>query len=1044
MLKLKRKMKQNLKKGGSVKGFLLLLLLVFSAFTSTNLQAQQRLSGVVSDTGGLPVPGVSVVQKGTTNGAVTDFDGNYSLKLIAGKKILVFSYLGYESQEIAIGTQNKISVNLKESAESLDEIVIIGYAPISRKKVLGSVATVKSEEVVQATPIGAFDAVQGKLAGVQILSNGGPGGGFDIRVRGVSTFSSGGTTPLYVVDGQQLDDIDNIDPNDIESLEVLKDGATAAVYGSKAANGVVLITTKSGKNGELKVDITNVTGINSLVGDLRLANANQRIDYDKASASNTIALSYNERDSLSLINRNSFDVQKLITRPAVRQQTNVAVSGGSDKLKFYWNTGFLNEKGVVINSGYKRINTLLKGDMTFSKKLKVGVKVNLSFEEKFGLSEGSVFTHLVQRIPYYPIFEPNGEYSPEIFGRQNPLAETLIENKTRDYRIQFFGYAQLELFPKLTLKSTFGINNRLRKFNGYVPFIAINPNSSIPFPQVRETFTNSYDVQQENFLNYSNNWGDHSLGAFAGMSIQRYSSENLDLEAYLLSDAVQSLNNIDVASLSVRRGAAENSRHALYGMFAGFNYDYKNRYLLSATYRRDGSSRFGENNKYGNFPSLSVGWRVSNEEFLKGNDLINDLKLKASYGVVGNERISNYDFTGALTPGYVYNNINGVAPTRLGNPDLKWEETTSLNLGFELGMFKNRFNLNVDLWEKKTTDLLANLPLPEESGFSSIRTNVGAINNRGVDVALNGTIIKKKNFSWNSSFNVSYLENEVVKLSGGTPFFSGRGNSTYIEEGQPLGNINGWKNLGVFQYDESNAYTPEGVRLNPNFDDTGSFVNYTLNGAEYSGTVAQMKNAGKVLLGGDIIWEDLNNDFDITADDRQTIGNGLANVFGGFTNNFKYKNFGFSFLFDYSFGNDIYRYWDEDRNDLNTGGETPGPDRIEGAWRNQGDVTVYPRLTRSHTQNRERPNSFFVTEGDYIKLRYIRLNYDVSNKIMNKIKGVSKISLNLAVNNVLTWTNYIGFNPELGSRGNPLAPGIDELRYPNDREIILGLKIQLK
>jgi hypothetical protein len=279
-------------------------------------------------------------------------------------------------------------------------------------------------------------------------------------------------------------------------------------------------------------------------------------------------------------------------------------------------------------------------------------------------------------------------------------------------------------------------------------------------------------------------------------------------------------------------------------------------------------------------------------------------------------------------------------------------------------------------------------------------------------------------------------------LDGGIPF---EVNGQYlVEEGQPIGNIYGYKNLGVYQYDESNAYTPDGQRLTPNFDGANNFVFYTLNGSEYTGEdVTQLKNAGQVLKGGDIIWDDLNGDFDITAVDRQVIGNGLPDFFGGFSNDFKYKNFRLSTLFDYSYGNDIYRRWDEARNDLNSSLETPGPDRIEGAWKQQGDVTVYPRLNRVN-QNRERPNSFFVTKGDFIKLRYVRLNYDLPNAFTGKVKGIGKASFSLAVNNVLTWTEYIGFNPELGNRGNPLTPGQDNLRYPNDREIILGLKIQLK
>ena len=1028
----------NLKKPPPFSGFLFLLLLLLSGFTTTNLNAQDKVSGQVTDSSGETLIGANLVQKGTNNGVSTDLDGNYSIVLVPGERVLVFSYTGYEPQEITLGTNPIVNVVLEESSSQLDEVVVIGYAPVSRKKVLGALSSLKEDEIVQATPIGAFDAVQGRLSGVQILSNGGPGAGFDIRVRGVSTFSGGGTSPLYVVDGQQLDDIDNLDPNDIKSLEVLKDGATAAIYGSKAANGVVIITTKSGEKGELKVDVSSVTGINSLVGDIRVSNTRQRILYERLRQADTDVLTTQERDSLNSINRNSNDLQDLVTEQAIRQQINVGVRGGGEKGKFYWNTGFLNEDGIVLKSDYRRLNSLLKVDMTPNKRLTVGTKLNLTYEEQNGLQESAVFQQLVERVPYFPIFEPNGDLSPEINARQNPVAETERNIKTRNFRAQTFSYAQLEILPNFSLKSTLGINYRLNKLDDFQPTITINPRSGIPIG--RQRFNMSYDVQQENYFNYKKSWDNHEFGAFAGMQVQKYFREGYDNRANFISDDIETFNNIDPTTLTVL--SAVNSRNNLFSLFAGFNYDYQNKYLVGATIRRDGSSRFGANNKFGYFPSVTLGWRVTNEAFLRDNNIVSNLLIRASYGITGNERIGNYDFTGAFLPGAIYDGVNGISPTRLANPDLSWESTTSTNIGVDIGLLKNRIDLNVDIWQKNTTDLLASVPLPEESGFSSIRKNVGAVNNRGIDIGLGATIIETKDFSWFSSFNISYQENEVVKLDGGTPFeVAGQ---YIVEEGQPIGNMFGYKNLGVYAYDESNAYTADGERLTPNFDGADNLLGYTLNGAVYTGgEIFQMKNAGQVLSGGDIIWDDVNGDFDITAVDRQIIGNGLPEFFGGFSNDLKYKNFRFSFLFDYSFGNDIYRRWDELRNDLNSSLETPGPDRIEGAWREQGDVTVYPRLNRVN-QNRERPNSFFVTPGDFIKLRYIRLNYDLPKSLLNRVKGIGKVSFNLAVNNVLTWTNYIGFNPELGNRGNPLTPGQDNLRYPNDREIILGVKFQIK
>ncbi|WP_298494078.1 TonB-dependent receptor [uncultured Algibacter sp.] len=1031
-------MKQKLKSRWSVSGLLFVLVLVLSSFTTISVSAQQRVSGTVSDANGVPLPGVNVVQKGTNKGAVTDFDGKYSILMSSGNKTLVFSYIGYVTKEVAITNQITLNVNLEEDVESLEEVVIIGYAPVSRKKVLGALGSVKSEEIEQASPTSAFDAVQGKLAGVQILTNNGPGGGFDVSIRGVSTFGAG-TSPLYVVDGQQLENIDNLDPNDIQSFEVLKDGATAAIYGSKAANGVVLITTKSGKKGSLKIDITSVTGYNTLVGDLPVANSNQRLDYVRTRVNRAADnLTGEERDSLGLLNRNSFDLQKLVTRPGIRHQTNVAISGGGDKGTYYLNTGFLDEEGIVINSGYRRINTLLKIDSNISDKLKVGTRANISYEKRNGVSESNVFTQIVARIPNFPLFEPNGNFTPTIAGRRNPLAQAeLAEITDTRKRTQIFSYVEWSVFPKVKIKSTLGINHSSRKRKDFTPSLIQNNPSNPPEGIYRDN--ESYDIQQENFINYKNSWGNHDFSAFAGMQIQKWTDEYFEVGGQFVSDDISTFNNADPLNVGID-GDTGIQKHNLFSLFGGFNYDYKNKYLISASIRRDGSSRFGDANEYGNFPSASLGWRISNEEFLKGNKTLTNLMLKASYGEIGNERISNYAFTSALVPGANYTGA-GVGQNRIGNPNLSWESTTSVNLGLELDMFKNRFNFGIDFWKKTTTDLLANVPLPEESGFSSLLQNVGSVENKGIDVTIGGDIIRTKDFKWNSSFNVSYLENKVTKLAGGTPFFDG---DYKIEEGQPIGNIFGFTNLGIFQYTESNAFTDDGVQLTPNFDGDGNFVNYTLNGAEYTDNVNQLSSNGNVLQGGDIIWEDLNGDFNITpADDRKVIGNGLPEFFGGWSNTFTFKNFTLSCLFDYSLGADMWARWDENRNDLNSSNETPSPIFIENAWREEGDITVWPRLNRV-PQLRNRPNSFYVQNGDWVKLRYVRLNYSFPKKLLDQVNWLNAFSINLAVNNVLTWTEYTGYNPELGRRGNPLRVNQDDLRYPNDREIILGLKVQLK
>ena len=1031
-------MKKKCKRRSRISTLTVFMTMIFCMLSMSQVFAQvQNVSGTVSDVNGEPIPGVNIVQKGTANGVSSDFDGNYAMSLREGSNVLVFSYIGFTTKELAVNSAT-LNVTLEEDTQALEEVVVIGYAPIERKKVLGSIASVKAESIVQASPVQAFDAVQGKLAGVQILSNNGPGQGFDIRIRGISTFGSG-TSPLYVVDGQQLDNIDNIDPNDIASLEVLKDGATAAIYGSKAANGVVLITTKSGKSGELKIELSQTTGINSLVGDLPVVNTEERFLLEKKRSGNLETLPRLERDSLSLLRRNDYDLQSMLTRPAVRTQTNFSISGGSEKVRFFWNTGYLYEEGIVINSDFKRINTQLKVDANVSKKFKLGTRLALTNQNTSGLTEGGVFTHLVERLPYLPLYQPDGSFTPTIGGRKNPLAFANLQVRDdRDYRIQVFNYAQLEVLPKLTIKSTLGINWRFRKRDQFDTKLIAN-RIETGNDQARVLQDMTYDIQQENFLNYKNRWGDHDLGAFGGMQIQKYFIENTDFRSRILNNSyVQTLNNASPGSITGDNNA--NERHNLFSLFAGFNYDFADKYLIGGTIRRDGSSRFGDENEYGVFPSATLGWRISNENFLKDSEFINNLLVRGSWGVTGNERIGNYNFTEVLSAGQSYNGNSGIGPqSSLANPALSWEETESTNIGLDLSLLKNRMDINLDLWEKKTTGLLATTPLPEESGYSGILRNVGAVDNRGIDFSITGTIIDTKDFTWSSNFNIGFLENEVTKLDGGTEFYpDGR---YLVREGEPIGNIYGYKNLGVYQYTESNAYTDDGTRLTPNFDGDGNFTNYTLNGAEYTDAVNKLKVNGRTPEGGDIIWEDLDGNFNITADDRQILGNGLATTYGGFSHDLRYKNLSVSLLFDFSLNHDIYSRWDEDRNDLAAGAESPGPERVYGAWFEPGEETIYPRLDRV-PQNRLKPNSFFVSDGSFIKWRYIRFNYIFDQKVIDKIPGVKGASMNFAVNNLLTWTNYKGYNPELGNRGSALTPNMDQLRYPNDREIILGVKFQ--
>lgn len=1012
------------------------LLLLCCLLTGGGLLAQGSIRGTVTSEDNEPLIGVSIIQLGTTNGIVTDLDGNYSLNLMEGGKTVRFSYTGFASQEVEVGSQTVIDIVLGSNSEVLDEVVVIGYGTERKRDVLGSIASVDEEQIDQITPINAFDAIQGRLSGVQISSNGGPGAGSDIRIRGTSTFG-GGVEPLYVVDGQQLENIDNLNPNDIASIEVLKDGASAAIYGSKSANGVVIITTKGGVSGKTTLEISHATGISDVSSLIPVSNTRQRVLFEQQ-RSGGIGTG-TDTDSLSARFQQEVDIQDLILQTGVRNQTGLSVSGGGENSRFYWNTSYLTEEGIVLNSNYNRINTSLKVDFDLSKVISAGTRINASYEKQGGLNENTVFRQLSERPAYLPVRDGNGDLFPTVFGRQNPLGEALeTVTDDRGFRSTLFSYVELKILPELAFRSTLGVNYRQRTRNDFEPSIVRN----IGQPATgRERQDLDYDIQQENYLTYKKKFGDHNVSALVGMQTQQWTSEYSEIRAVsFASDLIQTFNN--VAELNTGDTRTLKDGHSLLSYFSRLTYNYKGKYLLAGTLRRDGSSRFGENQPYGNFPSASVGWRISAEPFMEGiRGAVSDLKVRAAYAITGNERIGNYDALLLYSPGLIYNGVNGVAASQLGNRDLGWESTEQINFGLDIEVLEGRFTATVDYYIKTTDELLYDVQIPEETGFDEVRQNIGSVENRGLELTIGGTPLKVGNFSWYTSFNIATNENKVLSLADEDGFEDG---PFFIEVGESIGNIYGFVNTGIFPYDESNAFAEDGTQLTPNFDGGGVFINYTLNGQEFTGEVNQLRAAGRTLGGGDVIWKDLNGDFNIdNTNDRSVIGNGLAKYFGGFFNEFSYKNMSFSFLFDYNFGNDIYRNYDDRRNTATSFGATPHPDRIEGAWLNQGDVVEYPSLDRTRSQNRIGIDSYYLSDADYIKLRNIRFSYNLPPSIVSRLNWLEGVSINLSVNNPITWTNYEGYNPELGSRGNALQPGIDNLRYPNKTEYIFGIKVRL-
>lgn len=1014
-----------------------ILLFCFLICSLTVFGQNGTVSGTVTLEDSEPAPGVLVAQKGIKNQTITNSEGKFRIKMLPGSKVLVFSFIGTVTREVQVSS-DVVNVQLDNDIKQLDEVVAIGYGTALRSEALGAVSSVKGDKLIESAPVNAVEAMQGRLAGVQIATNGAPGEGPDIKIRGISTINAG-ANPLYVVDGQQLDNIDNIDPNDIASIEVLKDGASAAIYGSRSANGVVMITTKKGKKNEKATIETNYTGTYSYVyNKIPVANTRQRYEFERLRAGNVPQAG--DLDSLSIVNAVSVDLQDIILRPAYRNQLSLSIRGGGGNSNYYFNTSYLDDEGIVVNSGYKRINTNLNLNFDINKYISAGSRIIASYELQNGLNEAAVFGMLSFRQPNLLIFDYDGSLTQEFGGRQNPLAEAMVAVRdNRKFRGTFFNFAEIKIIPSLTFKTTLGINYGLEKNNTLNPTLVQTPGRA---PDGFEQQALRYDIQQENFLNFNKKIGKSSLTALLGASTQVWKDETSRIQAVSFSsDLIPTFNNVSELDLSNTR--TTESSNALSSVFSRVTYDYDKKYLIAATIRRDGSSRFGKDRRWGNFPSVSVGWVASKESFTNRflkPIAISNLKFRVGYAVTGNERIGDFDALSLLSPGNYYDGINGVGPIQLANAVLSWESTEQTNFGVDLEFLNGRVRGSFDYYIKNTSDLLYNVPIPEEFGFSTIRNNIGSIQNKGIEADISATLVSFKKFSWNTGFNIAFNKNKVTSLADPDGFESG---GYKIDVGEPLGNMYGFRNLGVYAYNESNAYTEDGSRLEPVFNN-GVFSNYTLNGQAYTGPIKKMKVGAVTPGGGDIIWEDLNGDFVIDGqNDRTILGNGLPDAIGGLYNEFKYKSLSLSFLFNFNFGNQIYRLYDDTRNSNTTATHTPSPEYIVGAWRKPGDITKYPSVISNRAQNRIGNESAFVSDADYIRFQNVRLNYNLPKAWYKSVKWLGSVSMNCSINNLFTLTNYEGYNPDLGSRGNNLQPGLDNLRYPNKTAIIYGLRVQM-
>jgi len=978
-------------------------------FGIVGMSGQSIIKGTVtSTTDGEPIPGVNVILKGTSNGVATDFDGNYTISA-SPNDVLVFSFLGFKTQEQAVGDQTTIDVVLEEDAAKLDEVVVVGYGTAKRSDVTGALTSVSSRDFEKQPLNDVSQALQGRAAGVQVTQNSGaPDGGYKIRIRGANSIT-GGNEPLYVVDGQ-FADINTINVNDIQTMEVLKDASSTAIYGTRGANGVILITTKKGRSGKPKFSVDVFTGISNVTQKLDLMSAAEFAEGVNYSDGTEV---FTAQEIADLRTNGGEDWQKRMFQTAYFNNVQLSASGGSDAMDYYISGNYYDAGGTVVDhQKFKRLNLRTNLNAKLSEKIKIGLNFNVGQEKRTGdranLGVGLAFD------PTTFAFDENGNYnfnSVLATSEVNPLvaAENNVINNNRD-RISINGNFNWDILDNLVFNTSGGITKTEIHNNAYQPLIS-NPRGRADVDNIYRT--NLYNT---NRLTYTPNIGeDHSLKIDAIHELVLDKSNSVFITAEDFFTDLVTFKDLDASTNKVIRNRESN--RDLESFLGRVNYSFLDKYLLTASFRADGSSVF-QKDKWGYFPSGSLAWKVSEEDFIKDIETINNLKLRLSYGEVGNQGIDPFDTRSRAilgqTVNYAFTGIYalGVAPpNRFANPDLTWEKTKQINAGFDLGLFNSAVDLSFDYYKKNTTDLLLDIEFPPFYGATIQTVNAGEVENKGFEVTLDTRILQNDTWNIKSTLSVSSNKNKVLSLNGDVQAQAYGDvirentfpvNPTIVEVGQPISAFRGYIFEGVWQLGEE---------------------------AE-----AAVFNAEP----GDAKYRDINGDNAITTDDLTIVGDGNPDFVWGWNWDVSYKNWNLNFLMTGSQGNDIYNL---QRARLMALGAQQFH-AVHGDYRDRWSPTN-PSNIPAGRNGTEILSSQFIEDGSYITMKNIALSYNVDNDFLNKI-GLDAIRLYASVANLFIITDYSGFDPEATSSvSNADADvGIDYNAYPLNRSFTFGVNVK--
>lgn len=1017
----------------TIRGLSLLVILV--CFASSSTYAQALISGKVLDSNSEALIGVSVTVQGTSKGTVTDFDGGFSIDAASGST-LDFSYIGYEDKSISLNGQTSLTVTLDVNTELIDEIVVVGYGSVKKSDVTGSVSSVKAEEIQAFPVLNAGQALQGRAAGVVVQTqNGGePGADISIRVRGSSSLNAS-SDPLVVVDGfvgasfpQQ---------NDIESIEILKDASATAIYGSRGSGGVILVTTKKGKSGKAVIALNSSYSAQQTTNRLDLLDANGFSEYQNMIRTNAGDPPYAQ---------GTFDTdwQDEIYRSGYTQNHQLSVSGGSDNVNYYISGTYFDQEGIITNSDFNKIQFLANVDVQATDRLKIGMNSVASRSTQNGVSTQSTGSDAIGSVngggddvvalafrfsPDVGRFNDSGDFSQNTVGDdiENPWAvATQIRNETKTDNSRTNMYADYKIIEGLNFKTTLGYRTQNSKEGYFKPQTFVLSAGGAYLESVQRT-----NFLNENYLTYTTAVGNGNLTTTVGHSYQKNTTEGLEAGAQgLLTDAF-GWDNLEAGQLELRTVDSRFSESEIESFFGRVNFEWSNKYLITATVRRDGASNFAANNKYATFPSVALGWKVSNESFLIDNSTISNLKLRGSYGLTGNQAIGPYESlsTYRVQPPNVVGGAFGVDLAREANPDLKWETSYQTNVGVDLGLFEDRIQISADYYNIDTKDLLA---VDRASNFYlgttdlDVLRNVGAINNRGIELSLTSNNINRNGLKWSTNFNFARNRNQVVELSGGTellgsgaPGYFAGGNTYILREGEALGLFWGLDYQGVYQ----GGAIPDGTALQgSSYDSDGNAI------------------PGEPLF-SEVADDEGNFDGEINDNDRQIIGDPNPDFTYGITNTFSYKSFDLNIFFQGAVGGDIYnltavQLYNGDSNSLTD---------ILNSWTPQNTDTDIPRAA---IRGREL-SSRFVEDGSYLRLKNIALGYSLPSRLLEK-SGISSARLTVSAQNLLTFTNYSGLDPEVsyfGSGGESsgddnVVQGHDYGNYPNLSSYTFGINLQ--